>query len=108
MKFNVHVVADAEQDIFEIFYYVSSSGSPLNAERLLNELEHTIISLENMPERGHTLPELRRIGVYGYREIHLKVYRIIYEIIGNDVFVHCVLDGGRDIQDLLQQRLIRF
>jgi hypothetical protein len=38
---------------------------------------------------------------------HLKVYRIIYQIVGLDVFVHAVLDGRRDIQELLYQRLIR-
>lgn len=107
MKFKVHVIADAEQDIFEIYHYISASGSPLNAEKLLGEIEQTIISLEHMPERGHMPPELKRIDVYGYREIHLKIYRIIYEIIGHDVFVHCVLDGRRDLQDLLRQRLLR-
>lgn len=107
MKFKVHVIADAEQDIFEIYHYISASGSPLNAEKLLGEIEQTIISLEHIPERGHMPPELKRIDVYGYREIHLKIYRIIYEIIGHDVFVHCVLDGRRDLQDLLRQRLLR-
>lgn len=107
MKFKVHIIVDAEQDLFEIYRYISASGSPVNAERLLNELEQAIISLEHMPERGHVPSELRRISVYGYREIHLKAYRIIYEIIGYDVFVHCVLDGRRDLQDLLWQRLLR-
>jgi len=107
MKFKVHVIADAEQDLFEIYRYISASGSPLNAEKLLDELEQAVISLEHMPERGHVPDELRRISVFGYREIHLKIYRIIYEIIGYDVFVHCVLDGRRDLQDLLQQRLLR-
>ena len=42
MKFKVHVIADAEQDIFEIYHYISASGSPLNAEKLLSEIEQTI------------------------------------------------------------------
>ncbi len=107
MKFKVHIIVDAEQDLFEIYNYILKSGSPLNAERLLKELEQAIFSLEHMPERGHVPSELRRIGVFGYREINLKVYRIIYEVFGNDVFIHCVLDGRRDLQDLLNQRLLR-
>lgn len=106
MKFNVHVVEDAEQDLFEIYHYVALSGFPLNAEKLLDQLEQAIISLEHMPERGHIPPELKKIGVYEYRQIHFKVYRIIYQIIDSNVFVHCVLDGRRDLQDLLQQRLL--
>jgi len=56
---------------------------------------------ENFP------PELERIGVYDYREVFFKPYRIIYQISGSEVYVHCVLDGRRDMQTLLQQRLLR-
>jgi toxin ParE1/3/4 len=107
MKYRVHVVRDAEEDMLDIWRYVVLSGSPGNAERLLDEFEHVIMSLENMPERGHIPPELKRVNVYAYREIHVKVYRIIYQAIGDDVFVHCILDGRRDIEDVLQERLLR-
>jgi toxin ParE1/3/4 len=107
MRYRVHVVRDAEEDMLGIWGYVASSGSPGNAGKLLDEFEHAITSLENMPERGHIPPELKRVNVHAYREIHAKIYRIIYQIIGSDVFVHCVLDGRRDLQDLLHERLIR-
>jgi toxin ParE1/3/4 len=107
MKYRVHVVRDAEEDMLDIWKYVVLSGSPGNAEELLDEFERAITSLENMPERGHIPPELRRVNVHAYREIHVKVYRIIYQITGADIFVHCILDGRRDIQDLLQERLLR-
>jgi len=107
MKYRVHMVRDAEEDMLDIWRYVVLSGAPGNAEKLLDEFEHAIMSLENMPERGHIPPELKRVNVHGYREIHVKVYRVIYQIIGPEVFVHCVLDGRRDIQDLLHERLMR-
>jgi toxin ParE1/3/4 len=49
----------------------------------------------------------RRIDVYEYREITVKVYRIIYQIIETDVFIHCILDGRRNIPEILQQRNLR-
>jgi toxin ParE1/3/4 len=52
-------------------------------------------------------PELERIGVCGYREIHFKPYRIIYQIAGQKVFIHCVLDGRRAMQEILERRLLR-
>ena len=107
MKSDVHVVRDAEEDLFEIWRYVAISGSPDNAARLIDQLAETVTKLEHMPERGHVPPELKRINVYDYREIHLKVFRIIYQIIGSDVFVHCILDGRRDLKDLLHERLLR-
>lgn len=52
-------------------------------------------------------PELDRIGVTTYREVHFQPYRIIYEFSGPEVFIHGVLDGRRDMQSLLQRRLLR-
>ena len=107
MTYHINIIADAEIDMLDIHRYIVRSGSPLNANRLLDHFEEVIGSLSEMPERGHYPPELERLGIYQYLEIHLKVYRIIYQIIGPDVFVHAVLDGRRDIQELLYQRLIR-
>jgi toxin ParE1/3/4 len=42
-----------------------------------------------------------------YREIHFKPYRIIYQIVGRKVFIHCVLDGRRALQEVLEHRLLR-
>ena len=65
------------------------------------------MSLADNPERGRIPPELERIGVYEYLEIHVKAYRIIYQIIDNDVFIHCILDGRRDLLELLEYRILR-
>jgi toxin ParE1/3/4 len=66
-----------------------------------------VLRLEKTPDRGHIPPELERIGVQEFREVFYKPYRIIYQIIGNNVYVHCILDGRRDMQDILQQRVLR-
>lgn len=64
-------------------------------------------TLKEMPERSRFQPELDRIGIREYREIHFKPYRILYAIRGDAVVVHCVLDGRRDMQSLLEERLLR-
>jgi len=107
MKYTVKLVEAAELDLHEIHLYVEVNDSPERADDLLNGLEKTILGLARMPERGHYPPELERIGIREYREIHFKPYRIIYAVHGNDVIVHSVLDGRRDMQTLLQQRLLR-
>jgi toxin ParE1/3/4 len=106
-KYDVHFIIDAEEDLFEIYRYFALSVTSDKAEKLLRELEEVCLSLETMPERGHIPHELEWIGVRVYREIHYKIYRIIYQVIESDVFIHCVLDGRRDLQDILQQRLFR-
>ncbi|MDA3972340.1 MAG: type II toxin-antitoxin system RelE/ParE family toxin [Desulfobulbaceae bacterium] len=105
--YDVFVVTDAEEDIFEIYQYVATKDSPGNAAKLFDNIQETITSLDNQPMRGHIPPELSRIDVREFLEIHYKPYRIIYQIIETDVFVHCVVDGRRDLSNLLQRRLLR-
>ncbi len=107
MKYQVHIISEAEDDLFEIYQYVSKHDSVSRAEKLLDKLEEACLSLSQLPNRGHVPPELERVAVYDYLEIHYKPYRIIYQIISNRVFIHCVLDGRRDLQELLQKRLLR-
>lgn len=107
MKWAVYLTHECEKDFLEIHHYVSEHDSLLKADHLLNHLETKCASLENFPEKGHIPPELRRIGVRQFREIQFKPYRIIYEIIGREVFIHGILDGRRDMQTLLERRLLR-
>jgi len=107
MKYGVHLIVDAEEDLIDIYKYIAQSDSVEKAERLLEDLEKTIMKLESMPLRGHKPPELERIGITEYREVFFKPYGIIYQIIKSDVYVHCVLDGRRDLQDILYQRILR-
>ncbi len=107
MKYAVYLISDAEEDIFEIYNYILHHDSSQTADDIFSKLQATCDSLETMAVRGHILPELDRIGVHEYREIHFKPYRIIYRIIENKVYIYCILDGRRDLQDLLQRRLLR-
>jgi len=107
MKFTVHIIEDAEADMLDLYRYVARNDSAEKADNLLDNIEQAVMSLEAMPKRGTYPPELERIGITDFREIFFKPYRIIYQIIKSDVYVHCVLDGRRDLQDLLQQRLLR-
>ena len=107
MKYTVHIIEDAEDDLFEIYTFVALNDSVTRAENLLNKLTEICQKLYTPPNRGHIPPELKRIDVYDYHEIHYKPYRIMYRIIKQDVYIHCILDGRRDTEDLLRTRLLR-
>jgi len=107
MKFKVFLISDAEEDIFEIYNYVASHDSQGKAESLFENIQKTCLSLENFPDRGHIPPELERINAASFLEIHFKPYRIICQIRDKEVYIHCVLDGRRELQYLLQHRLLR-
>lgn len=107
MQYKVLIIAEAEEDIFEIYNYVATFDAIGKAEKLFANLKETIESLDHQPNRGHVPPELERINVDDFLEIHFKPYRIIYQVEDDNVFVHCVLDGRRDLHEILQKRLLR-
>jgi toxin ParE1/3/4 len=107
MKYRVSFLPAAEEDLFAIYKYVRLNDSKSAAEKLFSKLYEKCSALKSYPERGHYPPELQLLELYDYLEIHYKPYRVIYQIIGRQVFVHCILDGRRDMQKLLQERLLR-
>jgi len=106
-RYRVRLTEDAEQDLIDIYRYIALHDSVENADYVLDQLESLCSRLTDLPERGHVPPELDRIGVTNYKEINFKPYRAIYEVIRQDVFIHCILDGRRDMPSLLERRLIR-
>lgn len=107
MKHQVHLIVEAEGDVVDIYRYLLAEDSRAAADSVLKKIEEACSSLEKLPGRGHVPPELYRIGVSDYLEIHCQPYRIIYQIIERRVYVHCVLDGRRDIQEHLRRRILR-
>ncbi len=107
MKYQVFLIQDAEDDLFDIYRYILEHDSKESADYVFNKIEELCFSLDELPMRGHFPPELERISVTNYKEIHFKPYRIIYEVEQKKVFVHCILDGRRELRDLLERRLLR-
>ncbi len=106
-SFSVFLLSGAQQDLLQLHKYVALNDSLDKADRLMDDLQRTCSRLKTMPERGRIPPELERIGIREFRELILKPYRIIYSMAKNQVLVYCVLDGRRDLQDLLEKRLLR-
>ena len=106
-KFDVVFDKNAEDDLFDIYAYVAVNDSVERADRLFAAIRRTCLKLKTLPHRGNIPPELFEVGVIEFRELRYKPYRIIYSIEASVVNVHCVLDGRRDVQTLLQERLLR-
>lgn len=106
MKYRVGLGEAAECDLLGLHLFVELNDSPARADALLDQIEQAITSLSQMPQRGHYPPELALLGIHDFREIHYQSYRIFYEIIATEVVVHAVVDGRRDLRDLLAARLL--
>ncbi len=106
-KYRVRIVQEAEEDLAELVDYISQHDSVERANFVLEKLLTLCERLEQDPGRGHFLPELRSLGIKTHREVHFKPYRIIYEVIGREVFILLIVDGRRSMQAILERRLIR-
>lgn len=107
MKYKVLIDPQAKQDLNDIFIYLAINDNISSADKLLDAIEKTCHKLEAYPERGHIPQELRLTGIKRYLGINYKHYRIIYEIENNLVYIHCILDGRRNVQEILSERLLR-
>jgi toxin ParE1/3/4 len=106
MALTVYLTEDAVRDLEEIFEYVAAHDATRKAARVLERLERTILGLANAAERGVYPKELLALGLREYREVFFKPYRVIYRVLGKAVYVTLVADGRRDMQTLLQRRLL--
>jgi toxin ParE1/3/4 len=106
-KYRVRIVAEAEEDLAELANYIAHHDSVERANFVLEKLLTLCERIEQHPERGHFLPELRSLGIKTHREVHFKPYRVIYEVNGREVFILLIVDGRRSLQTILERRLIR-
>ncbi|HNY51277.1 MAG TPA: type II toxin-antitoxin system RelE/ParE family toxin [Smithella sp.] len=106
MTFEVFLTADAVRDIEEIYQYIARHDTPGKAQNVLTKIEKTFESLSKSPERGTYPKELLTLGIREYREVFFKPYRLLYRTIGSRVYILLIVDGRRDMQSLLQRRLL--
>jgi toxin ParE1/3/4 len=106
MSFNVLLTADAASDLEQLYDYIAEHDAPSKADYVLDRIQKVIDTLATFPERGSYPKELVALGIRDYRQTFFKPYRVIYRIIDRRVYVYLVADGRRDMQALLERRLL--
>lgn len=107
MGFQVYLTDDASRDLEELYDYIESHDAPGKADYVLDQMEKAFLSLSENPERGAYPKELLAVGLREFRELFFKPYRIIYRDMAENVYVMVIADGRRDMQALLQRRLLQ-
>lgn len=105
-RFEVELTQGAEDDLEAIHAYLAEHRSADAAESLLNAFLEKISTLERYPERGSIPKELEALGVRDFRQILLDPYRLIYRVTARKVVILVIADGRRDMQALLERRLL--
>ena len=106
MPFAVLLTSDASRDLEALYDYIALRDAPQKADHVLGQIERAFSRLSEFPERGAYPKELSALGIREYREIFFKPYRIIYRVMDKKVYVLLIVDGRRDMQSLLQRRML--
>jgi len=99
MKYRVIITPEAEKDLRTVSSHIRRQGAPLAARAWLTGVRKKIKSLADSPERAHTASEsvsfqepIREL-IYGSG--NRGVYRILFAILDDAVFVLHVRHGSR-------------
>ncbi|MFA5507115.1 MAG: type II toxin-antitoxin system RelE/ParE family toxin [Vulcanimicrobiota bacterium] len=106
MDFEVFLTKDASRDLDSILEYLAAEISVQRAEQVLDQFEGLFVRLATFPHRGEYPKELVHLGIKDFRQVHLKPYRIIYKPTRQRVYVMAIADSRRDINELLNRRLL--
>ena len=95
------------EPIDDICDFIERYESAERADFVYERIKETVLKLEAFPKRGRLVPELKGMDLTEYREVLFKPYRILYFVSGKRVYVHCIVDGRRDLDDVLSRRFLR-
>ena len=95
----------ALDDLKKIIKYIKKDSIE-RAENIFNKIKIKTLNLSNMPLEGRIVPELREYKIETYRELIEPPWRIIYKIEDRKVFILSVIDGRRNVEDILIDRFL--
>jgi len=104
MTYVVTLQEAAMEDILAIVEYYQKNAGRSVATQIYQQINDAILSLENMPHRGHPPHELRQAVTTDILEVIAGHYRIIYQCTEPEVVVFAVFDGRQDVRTHLKKR----
>ena len=104
--FEVQWSAIAVADVEGILRYTASNWSARAARALHGAFRGKVSTLRKHPRRCRIVPELLRLGITDFREVIAPPHRLIFRLHDRSVTVVAVLDGRRDLDELLLARAL--
>ena len=95
----VIITQEAHDDLLGIYIYISRQ-SEARAAQVTDEIADATEILADFPELGRLVPER---GPLDLREIFPRNYRVIYELVGDEVRVRKIMHSAQrfNLQDFL-------
>ncbi len=106
MKYVMKWTLTAKNDLSEIIEYIALDSVSI-AKDQLKKIQERADEIRDFPEKGRIVPELSNENITRYREAIIAPWRIIYRIDNEVIYILAVIDGRRNIEDILLKRQLR-
>lgn len=104
-RFAVRWAEVARDDLDRIVDYIAADSVD-NALRVARRIEELAAKLQAFPARGHVVPELARHGIREWVQVSSPPWRLIYRVDRRRVEIVALVDGRRNLEELLFERLM--
>jgi len=104
-RFVVEWAQPAGKDLENIIEYISQDNID-TAVTIFEKIKSKCSTLNQFPDRGRIVPELKAYGILSYRELIISPWRVIYRTSGQKVYVLAVIDSRRNMEDILIERFL--
>ena len=104
-RFRVEWAHPASKDLENIIYYISQDNVD-TAITIFEKIKSKCSTLNQFPDRGRIVPELKACGILSYQELIISPWRVIYRTSDQKVYVLAVLDSRRNMDDILIERFL--
>ncbi len=105
-KMRVIWTKPALNDLDEIISYIATDSVDI-AIKEYERIKDTSNDIGEFPKQGRIIPELQNENLTKFREIIVKPWRMMYRIEDNRILILAIIDGIRNIEDILMKRQLR-
>lgn len=106
MAKNIVWSQDASDDLIDIVTYIKEKAGKTVAKKIFESIIGKVEKIEVLPEIGRIVPELQSVGIIDVREIIEKHWRVFYRVSGNEIQITSIIDGRRNVEELLYKKII--
>lgn len=104
MSYKVVFLQSAVDDLHEVRRYIRKHFSQAVWLDAYAKIKKAILRLEQFPQAGHAPSELPATH---FLEIIAVKNRVIYEVVGDTVYIHIICDSRQDFKTKLARRPVR-
>jgi len=97
---------DASLDLVEIVSYIKIHSGKGIAKKIYTKIKSKVDYIVDFPEAGILVPELVNIGITDIHQIIVSLWKVYYKVNENNILVLSVIDGRRNLEEILYKKII--